>query len=538
MTLPARAADLAFMRVLLLNVPHPSIGSRIPDDHLPPLGLLSIGGPLIDDGHEVRLLDADLEAGRCTTYSAEAIAAETVGWRPDAVLFGHSGSTSAHPVVAEVSRAVRRLLPRATIVYGGVFPTYHWREILEREPQIDVIVRGEGERTCVALFRALQDGSDLRAVPGLALRTGATPPAPVIVDLDRYRVGWELIDHRRYSYWGGMRAVVVQFSRGCPHPCTYCGQRGFWTKWRYRDPVKFAGELARLYREHGVELINFADENPTVDRQAWKRFLEALIAENVPLTLVGSTRADDIVRDSDLLPLYRKAGWVRFLLGMENTDEDTLKLIRKGGSTTKDREAIRLLRDNGILSMATWVAGFEEDDDRSFWRGLRQLLAYDPDQIQALYVTPHRWTPYFRLAAFRRVIQDDVRRWDYKHQVLSTRHLPPWRVLLWVKAIEALVQLRPQAIWRTFFQPDGRLSHGMRWYAKMGRRVWFFELRNFLFRDRRMPQGPSLEEFWGTPQDAEERSMQVASPRPTLRLDLPGRPGASGMSAAERHSAI
>ena len=71
MTLPGRAADLGFMRILLLNVPHPSIGSRIPDDHLPPLGLLSIGGPLIDDGHEVRLLDADLEAGRCTTYSAE-----------------------------------------------------------------------------------------------------------------------------------------------------------------------------------------------------------------------------------------------------------------------------------------------------------------------------------------------------------------------------------------------------------------------------------------------------------------------------------
>jgi len=38
------------MRILLINVPHPSIGSRIPDDHLPPLGLLSIGGPLIAVG--------------------------------------------------------------------------------------------------------------------------------------------------------------------------------------------------------------------------------------------------------------------------------------------------------------------------------------------------------------------------------------------------------------------------------------------------------------------------------------------------------
>ncbi|WP_204283833.1 hypothetical protein, partial [Klebsiella pneumoniae] len=67
---------------------------------------------------------------------------------------------------------------------------------------------------------------------------------------------------------------------------------------------------------------------------------------------------------------------------MENTDEATLQLIRKGGATRTDREAIRLLRAHGILSMATWVVGFEEETDADHWRGLRQLLSYDPDQIQ------------------------------------------------------------------------------------------------------------------------------------------------------------
>jgi hypothetical protein len=46
----------------LISVPHPSIGSRIPDDHLPPLGL-SIGGPLLDDGHDVRLIDGECHDG-------------------------------------------------------------------------------------------------------------------------------------------------------------------------------------------------------------------------------------------------------------------------------------------------------------------------------------------------------------------------------------------------------------------------------------------------------------------------------------------
>jgi anaerobic magnesium-protoporphyrin IX monomethyl ester cyclase len=135
---------------------------------------------------------------------------------------------------------------------------------------------------------------------------------------------------RRYSYWGDRRAVVVQFSRECPHQCNYCGQRPFWRRWRHRNPQKFAAELAWLHRIHGVEVIDFADENPT------------------------------------------------------------LRTIHKGTTTAQDREAIRLLRENGILSMATYVIGFEEETDKDYWHSLRQLLSYDPDQIQLLYVTPHR----------------------------------------------------------------------------------------------------------------------------------------------------
>jgi anaerobic magnesium-protoporphyrin IX monomethyl ester cyclase len=498
------------MRILLINVPHPAIGSRIPDDHLPPLGLLAIGGPLIDDGHEVRLLD-----GEFGPMPARAIVAEALSFFPDAVLFGHSGSTSGHPVIAEIAKRIAVATPHARIVYGGVFPTYHWREILAEEPYVTAIVRGEGEETARQLMAALQHGGSLDDVPGIAYRAAGVPratrPAAVIRDLDAYRIGWELIDHARYSYWGGLRAVVVQFSRGCPHLCNYCGQRGFWTRWRHRDPVLFAKELARLHREHGVKVINFADENPTVSKKVWRVFLEALIAENVDLILVGSTRADDIVRDADILHLYKKAGWARFLLGMESTDEKTLQLIRKGAATTTDREAIRLMRRHGILSMATWVVGFEEETDRDHWRGLRQLLSYDPDQIQLLYVTPHRWTPYFKLAADRRVIQTDRRRWDYKHQVLATRHMPPWRVLLWFKFTEMVLQGRPKALLRVLFHPDRGLRQAMRWYTKMGRRVWPHEIRGFL-RDRRLSDGPTVAQFWGASQETEEESMSAARP--------------------------
>lgn len=500
------------MRILLVNIPHPAIGSRIPKEQLPPLGLLSVDGPLIDDGHDVSLIDGELGP-----MTHAALLGAIFAHAPEAVLFGHSGSSSAQPIIARVAEAVSRLLPGVPIVYGGVHPSYFWREILADEPYVHAIVRGEGEETARQLMRAIETGSPLAAVRGIAFRHNgqpiATPAAPVITDLDAYRIGWELIDHARYSYWGGKRAVVIQFSRGCPHLCTYCGQRGFWTRWRHRDPAKLAAEIARLHREHGVEVFNFADENPSAGRKPWRAFLEALIAEDVQVTLVGSTRADDIVRDADFLHLYKQAGFERFLLGMENTDEATLRLIRKGGATSSDREAIRLLRQHNILSMATWVSGFEEETLASLWRGLRQLIAYDPDQIQALYVTPHRWTPYYRLAADRRIVQPDLSRWDYKHQVLAMARLKPWQLFLCVKLIEAAAQLRPRALRRWLWNPERRIRHAIRWYYRMGRRVWVHEILQFLFHDRARADGRTLADLLGETQEHEEEASAVPARR-------------------------
>jgi len=501
------------MKILIINPPHPSIGSRIPREHLPPLGLLSLGGPLIDAGHETKLLDA--EFGPMTL---DEILSEVRQFRPAAVLLGHSGSTSAHPLATRIAQAIRTALPKTWIIYGGVFPTYHWHDILEDEPAFDIVVRGEGEETIVHLIAALENAQPLDQITGIAFHFGrqsasqrplaencgnvkivATPPAPIIRDLNACRVGWELIEHRRYTYYGKRRAVVVQFSRGCPHRCNYCGQHNFWRTWRHRDPRKFAAELARLHREQGVELINFADENPTAARAAWEAFLKAMIAENVPLVMIGTTRAGDIVRDADILHLYRKAGVARFLLGMESTDEKTLQAIHKGSTKAIDREAIRLMRQHGIISMAAWVAGFAQETDADYWRTLRQLISYDPDQVQALYATPHSWTPFAVQEGNHRVVQTDMSRWDYKHQVLASANVPNWRVLLWVKSIEAICQLRPKSLFRVLAHPDPLLRAGMRWYSNIGRRVWTYEIWQWLFHDCRTSRGPKLVEFLKQP---------------------------------------
>lgn len=498
------------MRILLLHPPHTAIGSRVPKENLPPFGLLCLGGPLLDAGYEVTLVNADLGP-----MPGDEILAKIVANGPDAVLIGHSGSTSAHPTVLDLTSRLKTAMPNVAVIYGGVYPTYHWQDILRETDSIDVIVRGEGEETSLALINALANQLPLADIPGIAFHQNetlhATRPAPMIRDLDEYRIAWELIDFDDYSYWGGRKSVILQFSRGCPHLCTYCGQRGFWTKWRHRDPVKFAAEIARLVREHGIELINLADENPTSSRRMWRRFLDAMIAEDVDVAIVGSTRADDIVRDADILHLYKKAGALRFLLGIEGTDEATLKTLRKGGTVQKDQRAIKLLRENGILGLCTFAVGFEQETDRDYWRLLRQLLRYDPDQIMSVFATPHRWTPYYNDAKSRRVIQQDQRLWDYKHQVMETPKVPAWRVFLWVKTIEFTLQLRPRALWRNYLHPDPEIRHAMRWYTRMGRRVVLHEVWHFLFRDKRHV-GQTVAEYWG----GKAQLIENAHAKPTI----------------------
>ena len=141
------------MRITLLHPAHTAIGSRVPKENLPPLGLLMIGGPLIDAGHQVTLVNADL-GPMSFSQTVQAV----IDSAPQAVLIGHSGSSSVHPTVARLAPAIKALLPGVTILYGGVYPTYHWREVLTECPAIDLIVRGEGEEILTALMRAVQAG--------------------------------------------------------------------------------------------------------------------------------------------------------------------------------------------------------------------------------------------------------------------------------------------------------------------------------------------------------------------------------------------
>src|SRR4029079_14902118 len=92
-----------------------------------------------------------------------------------------------------------------------------------------------------------------------------------------------------------------------------------------------------------------------------------------------------------------------------------------------------------------------------------------------------------------------------------------WRVLVWFKCTEFVLQTRPKALYRVLFHPDPGLRHAMRWYTRIGRRVWPYEIRNFL-RDRLVRNGPTVAEFWGAPQDGEAKALSAVRPERLMRV--------------------
>jgi len=315
-------------RVMLINPARHFIANKDGVGYLTPLGLVLFGGPLIDAGFEVKLIDHDMYG-----WSMKQLLKGIEGFQPKYILLGHSGSTAAHNVAVETAKAIRVTFPKIRIIYGGVYPSYAYQSILQENPEIDVIVRGEGERTTLDLISSWENTCNLQEVAGIVWRmdgeTVVNRPRPALQNLDEYRPGWELLDWKHYQMFDFNRTAGMQFSRGCPLTCTYCGQWLFWKKWRHRSPQNIVDNMKLLKEKYGVKLIWFADENFAADRELTRQLLEMIVEADLNLSLNINMTAADVVRDADLIPLYKAAGIDYVVMGVESLKDSVIAGIRK-----------------------------------------------------------------------------------------------------------------------------------------------------------------------------------------------------------------
>ena len=308
---------------------------------------------------------------------------------------------AATAITATINDALKALELAKTIkadtvtILGGVHPTFMYEEILASSAAVDYIVIGEGEVTLRHLLEVLESGGDPETVAGIAFRRNGTivttARRPLMENIDDLPAAWELLDWADYYSLviPDSRLAAISTSRGCLHDCTFCSQQKFWEKsWRARAPRQVADELEYLYRTHKVNVFLITDEYPTSSRERWEALLDAVIAKEMPIHLLMETRATDILRDKDILWKYRKAGIIYVSTGIETANQSTLDTLKKGLVLEEIKQVFDLLREQEIVSEASFMVGFPDETTESIKRTMQLAQHYSPDIANFFTFTP------------------------------------------------------------------------------------------------------------------------------------------------------
>lgn len=234
----------------------------------------------------------------------------------------------------------------------GYYPTFAFREILQRFPFVDSVTLGEPECPFLELAQTIvhtKTAPDLSHIKNLAYRKGTE----IIVnrrDLDTGPDGLPFPDRSLLPlYQEKGLATYILGSRGCYGRCTFCYVSPFYGGWRGRSPQNIFEELKNLY-ENGVRYFYFADANffgpGRAGRERAKDLADIILKEGLNIRFGMECRANDLEEDS--LSRLVEAGLREVFLGIESACDPTLKRFRKDTSQEVNRRAIGLLRHFGI----------------------------------------------------------------------------------------------------------------------------------------------------------------------------------------------
>ena len=377
------------MKVLL--IPSPTVHAdrpNIPEVHFP-AGLISIATVLHNAGIDVGILDINAIASS-STYSEvhEAIIAED----PD--IIGFSTMCTHYHITLHLARRCKELKTDVKIIFGGPQATFSDCATLEAFPYVDVIVRGEAERTIVQVVKALSSDGDLQEVPGITFRSPKgivrNPPAPLIKNLD------DLPDPM-YDLFPSMHmveSIFIEDGRGCPFNCSFCCTNKFWRRtFRVRSVDRIVGLIKKLMIDYETKKVTFTHDIFSLSRDRIVQFCETLKRENLNIQWSCYFRIDDL--DEDLLRIMAEAGCVGIFFGIESGSERMQKSIDKNLDLSRVHEIANYIAEKNIDYTASFIIGFPDEKLEDIEQTINLALALRyrggkclRTQIHRLYAMP------------------------------------------------------------------------------------------------------------------------------------------------------
>ena len=358
----------------------------------PPLGLLYLATTLMEIDIEVSVLDQPAKG-----FTVE----ETVKWveKEDPDILGFSTFSASGRKAALLSNEVKKKNPDITVVFGSFYATFNADRVLRKYPSVDIIVRGEGEKTVIDLVDCLKKRSKLKDVQGITFRDGnavvSTPDRPLIEDLDSIPFpDRNLLDVEYHSMIAGANIAIKKFtsiisSRGCVYGCRFCGCQKFARNvWRPRSVENTLEELRYLIGEGFKQLI-FIDDSFTLNQKRVIKLCESMRKEKLDIEWFCEGRVDNC--SYEMLKELSKAGCKVIYFGIESANQRILDYYNKKITPQQSKNAVENARKAGIDTIVgSFIVGAPDETREEIQNTLEfaKQLPIDIPQFNILGVHP------------------------------------------------------------------------------------------------------------------------------------------------------
>ena len=420
------------MRILFVEPPKDFwfiMGEYLP----PPYGILQLAAFLESKNKEVEIGVLDCQAERLDWKGMEK---RIESFNPDIVASGGLSTCNTY-LIAQTCSIVKKVKPNALTVVGGQHFTVTAQESLEAYPEIDVIVRGEGEQTLLELVDASMKKASLSKIKGISFRHDGeilhNPERPLIENLDDlpfpgYHFVKDLIHRYHFTMMAGSktRYALIEGSRGCPHRCTFCTQWRHWNgKYRAKSAKRIADEMEFCYQNYGSRFFWLTDDNFGMSKRMMD-LCDEIIRRGFSDDIMWffQARCDDIVRQKYVLPKMRRAGNRWILFGVESHSKSTLEAFNKKIDPEDSKRAVKLLKENDIFAQATLIIGERRDSAESIAKMMEFVNDVDPDLAIFMILTPFPGTEVYEEARSNGWIEDhNWANYDMVHAIMPTEYL-------------------------------------------------------------------------------------------------------------------
>jgi radical SAM superfamily enzyme YgiQ (UPF0313 family) len=393
-----------------------------------------------------------------------------------------------------LARQVKLWNPQAKTVIGGYHPTVAYDEILQSDDMrfVDFVVRGEGEDSLGQLLKAWNNGTDCAVVPGLSFRSDGSivhNPRSAPLNLDELPLpDRESRILQKGFHTFGIKADVVETSRGCTYDCNFCSISQMYGRTYRAYKIKRVLDDIRDAKNRGARAIMIMDDNITLDGARYKDLCEAITdakLNSIRYSVQAGVRGIKCTRGLAKAMAESGVEWV--FLGIEGASDSMLASMKKDTqfSASDAADVVQELKGYGIIVIGGFILGYPDDTEETFWSTLEYALKIKIDIPLFQILTPYPKTAIreelLRLGMITN--EHDYSKYTCYHANVRTKYLSAQRLRELRDEIEQRYRYKSGATWRLLKQyPLFSAKLVPNWLAQKPGEVWSFLRQHFNLR--------------------------------------------------------